>query len=260
MNSILTDSPPLTTFELADPSGVHEWQFQDASIRLLTRLYPDCSVFPFYPDVKYDDAVWKPDVAIVDRARGFWFVIEVEISTHHLEKHVMPQVTAFVEGEFSPNAAVQLATNLGITVDEATTILNVIPRQVGVVSNKHDLDWIRKLSTIGVQFVSIATYRNTTTNQAVHHVQGEFIPSTRSLGFGRVRAADGVVLTQAGGFWANGEFEIAGPDGSAKWICSVSEGRAWIMKSQGLIEFHDGAIVQFLKRNDGSLIVRMPYG
>lgn len=259
MNTIITGFPPVTAYELCDPTGVMEAEFEELAIRVLMQLYAGCLVFPFRPKVRYDDAVWNPDLALVDRNRSYWFVIEVEIATHHLERHVLPQVTAFSEGVYGEDAAEQLARGVGIHLQEAHTLLSIIPRDVVVVSNRYDERWTKKLDAVGVQHLAIASYRNITTSQAVHKIDGELIPVRRSLGFGRVRAEDGVIITQAGEFWKEGVVDIIGPEGTAKWICSVLEGKAWIMKKRGLIEFHDEAIVQFLLRYDGSLLVRAPY-
>jgi hypothetical protein len=259
MNTIVTDFPPLTAYELCDSSGVKEIEFQEVAIRLLSRLYPDSVVFPFHPNVRFEDAVWQPDLALVDRQLRYWFIIEVEISTHHLEKHVLPQVTAFSEGVYGDDAAKQLSNGMNISHNEARTLLSMIPRDVVVVSNRIDEKWTRKLASVGVQIMAITTYRNITTGQAVHNIEGELIPSQCSLGFGRVRAEDSAVVTQIGTFWNEGQFEISGPEGIARWECSVINGIAWLMKTKGLIEFHDGAIVQFLRRNDGSIVVRLPY-
>ncbi|MEK6303152.1 MAG: hypothetical protein AABO41_20765 [Acidobacteriota bacterium] len=259
MNTIITGFPPVTAYELCDPTGVLEAEFEAVVIRVLMQLYTDCIVFPFRPDVRYDDAIWNPDLALVDRNHGYWFVIEVEIATHHLEKHVLPQVTAFSEGMYGVNAAEQLARGVGINLSQAHTLLSVIPRDVVVVSNRYDERWTTKLDSVGVQHLAIASYRNVTTAQVVHKIDGELIPAQRSIGFGKVRAEDGVIVTQIGSFWKEGVFEIIGPEGAAKWICSILEGRAWLMKKRGLIEFHDQAFVQFLLRHDGSLLVRAPY-
>jgi hypothetical protein len=259
MNTVITGFPPTTTYELCDPTSVLEAEFEALVIRLLPHLYPGSVVFPFRPNVRFGDAVWRPDLALVEEHRRYWFVIEVEIATHHLEKHVIPQVTAFSEGTYGTDASEQLAKGLGISSGAAETLLSFIPRSVVVISNRYDELWTRKLDAIGVQHVAIATYRNGLTNQTVHHVEGDIVPFQTSLGFGLVRAKDAVIITQPKGFWKDGVVEIVGPEGSAKWTCTIIDGKAWIMKKRGLIEFHDGAIVQFLLRHDGSLLVRAPY-
>jgi len=168
-------------------------------------------------------------------------------------------VTAFCEGRYDSSAAGILSKALGIPPPKAETLLTTIPRDVVVVSNKRDEKWNQKLAALGVQHVLIETYRNKTTAQTIHKVEGELIPAHRSLGFGRVRLTDGVVLTQAGTFWKEGQVEMHGPDGVATWQCAITDGKAWLMKERGLIEFHDAAVVQFLLRYDGAVIIRLPY-
>jgi superfamily II DNA or RNA helicase len=199
--------------------------------------------------------------AMRDSVKGFayWFVVEVEITTHHLEKHVIPQVTAFCEGRYEENTAAILSAALDVKKERAETLLATIPRGVIVVSNKRDEKWNQKLMALGVQHILIETYRNKTTSQTVHKIEGDLIPAYRSLGFGRVSLTDNVIITQVGQFWKEGSIDIHGPNGIAKWQCAVTNGRVWLMKEQGLIEFHNDAIVQFLLRQDQTLIVRLPY-
>lgn len=259
MNTIITDSPPVTAFQLCDPTGIKEAQFESDAMRVLTHLYPDWLIFPFRPDVRHGGAVWNPDLAIVDRRNQYWFVVEVEIATHHLEKHVIPQVTAFLHGDYTNSAVVQLSKALNIPEERASTLLAYVPREVVVVSNRRDEVWDQKLAALGIQHLVVSTYRNTLTGQTLHKVDGEIIPLQKSLGFGRVRATDGVVVTLAGTFWRSRSYEIIGPEGVAPWQCSIESRNAWLMKQRGLIEFTDGAVVQFLLRSDNSILVREPY-
>src|ERR1035437_4963665 len=259
MNTIVTDSPPVTAFELTDPSGVKEPEFEEVVVRVLNHLQPGCIIFPFHPKVHHDDAVWMPDLAVVDKGFAYWFVVEVEIATHHLEKHVIPQVTAFCEGRYEENTAAILSAALNVKKERAETLLATIPRDVIVVSNKRDEKWNQKLMALGVQHILIDTYRNKTTSQTVHKIERDLIPAYRSLGFGRVSLTDNVIITQVGQFWKEGSIDIHGPNGIAKWQCAITNGRVWLMKEQGLIEFHNDAIVQFLLRQDQTLIVRLPY-
>src|ERR1051325_6446135 len=160
MNTIITDFPPLTTFELSDPSGVKEPEFEEVVVRVLKHLQPDSIIFPFHPKVHHNDAVWMPDLAVVDKSFAYWFVVEVETVKHHLEKHVIPQVTAFCEGRYDENAAKILSTALKVNMQQAKTVITTIPRDVVVISNKRDEKWNQKLAALGVQHIVIETYRN----------------------------------------------------------------------------------------------------
>lgn len=259
MNTIITNSPPITSFQLCDPTEIKESQFESDVLRVLDHLYPDWQVFQFRPDVYHGGAVWTPDLAIVDRRNEHWFVVEVEIATHHLEKHVLPQVSAFLHGDYAKSSALMLANAIGISEQSASTLLAYVPREVVVISNRRDEKWDKTLAALGVQHLVISTYRNTLTGQTLHRVDGEIFPVQKSLGFGRVRATDRVIVTQAGKFWHSSSYEITGPEGLAVWQCSVDGKSAWLMKQRGLIEFPDGAVVQFLLRADNTIYVRQPY-
>jgi|ERR1035438_2276631 hypothetical protein len=111
-----------------------------------------------------------------------------------------------------------------------------------------------------------STHKCTTQNRqksvvvkTVHKVEGDLLPAYRSLGFGRFSLTDGVIVTQVRQFLKEGSIEIHGPDGAAKWLCSTKGGKAWLMKEQELIEFHNDAFDQFLLRHDGTVSVRLPY-
>jgi hypothetical protein len=65
--------------------------------------------------------------------------LKLELSPpHHLEKHVIPQVTAFCEGRYDENAVKILSSVLAIKKQTAETLLATIPRDVIVVSNRRD--------------------------------------------------------------------------------------------------------------------------
>ena len=180
-------------------------------------------------------------------------------ATRKLQLSANEQATAFCEGRYDENTVSILSAALNVNDPQAETLLATIPRDVVVVSNGRDEKWNQKLAALGVQYIVIETYRNKTTNQMIHKIEGDLIPGYRSLGFGMVRLTDNVIVTQIGQFWKEGLIEIHGPAGVAKWQCSITNGRVWLMKERGLIEFHADAIVQFLLRQDETVIVRLPY-
>jgi hypothetical protein len=259
MNTVITNSPPITLYDLCDPTAVKETDFVNEVIRLVSHLYPNFHVFTFCPEVTDEEAVWKPDLAIVDKNLQFWFVVEVETASHNLEKHVLPQVQAFMRGDFAANSALLLARALGVSEKQGQTIMAYVPRDVIVIGNKIDGVWKSKLNSIGVHYLAIETYRNRVTAQTANRIDGDLIPAQRSIGFGQVRAIDRVITSKAGDFWKAGEYLITGPAGIANWTCVVADATAWLMKTSGILEFNDGAYVQFVQRLDGSVVVRSLY-
>lgn len=259
MNTIITDFPPITEYELCDCYSIAEAEFSLIAQRILGRTCPGAYLFPFQSDIQHDGVIWQPDLALVAPDYSYWYVIEVEIARHNLVKHVIPQVTAFVYGVYTSACRTSLAKALNISESKAETLLTCIPRHVAVVSNNPDTTWSTKLASIGAQHLVISTYRNKVTSQAVHALAGILVPAKKSIGFGRVRAIDGAIVTHAGEYWKDGSYTIAGPAGLAEWTCAVSGKAAWLMKSRGTLEMPDNVIVQFIEKNDGSIFLRLPY-
>lgn len=259
MNTIITDFAPPSVLQLRDASADKEADFEMMAVRILRVLYPNCKVFPFRPTVSFDGANWQPDLAIVDTSHRYWFVLEVETTNHHLEKHIIPQALAFAEGRYGNDAINTLRRELKLSPEEAATFLNYVPRYVAVISNRPDDLWTKKLESINVQHVAISSYHSAATNQTAHSVEGLLIPAEESLGFGRVRATDNAVVTREHEFWKDGQFQVIGPEGLNTWTCTTTDMHVWLMKKAGLIEFADNSIIQILLRSDGSLVFRLPY-
>jgi len=66
-------------------------------------VFPDFDVFPFKKDVisKRGDEYERPDLAMVRKDYGEWWIVEVELAAHSLG-HVMEQTTVFVDGDYNP--------------------------------------------------------------------------------------------------------------------------------------------------------------
>ena len=69
--------------------------------REMRKLLPSFAILDFSPfvlEMRVFDA--DPDLVLVDRNYGMWVVVEVELETHSLAHHVLPQVQTFVTGRY----------------------------------------------------------------------------------------------------------------------------------------------------------------
>ena len=244
MNAILVRNSHTLRFDLCDPSPVPEVEFEATAIEVLGEMYPDCHVIHFKPTIQFNGEGWRPDLALVDKKFRFWFVLEVEVSTHSLQKHVLPQVTAFKRGDYTGVEDV-LARSLEISLDRAKTLNRFVPRYVGVVSNHHDSHWQSALATENVQFVSIAAFHGISADKHALLVSGSFVAGERSVGFARVLASQQVMVTE-GAFWREGEYQIVSDDGTNVWVCTLGDGKAWLAMKRGVIRFPENTYVQIL--------------
>jgi len=238
-----------------DPTGRLERDFRKTVALVAPKLFPDFVVMPFTPKVVNQGSVWQPDLAFVDKRLGYWYVVEVEVQTHDLRKHVVPQVTAFRDGDYGADASMQMAKGLGVPSDNAATLIRSVPRYVLVISNSFDTDWSETLRSENISFVSIMEYGDTEKVQG-YFVEGYIEPPARSLGFGRVVASHNAVLIRKDPRWKNETYEIIDNAGKAVWDCVVDGDQVWLTKRRGFVLYEDGWFVQLMVDPSGALTMR----
>lgn len=258
MSLILTGYHPATQFDLVDPTSVSEEAFSSEAMEIIRRLHPDCKLFKFNPIVTYDGVRWRPDMALVHEDHRYWFVIEAEIAVHHLEKHILPQVDGLANGIYEIEAAKQLSKNLDISVADAQSLIEFVPRYVAVVSNNPSAVWSTKLATFNVQHVAISTFRDRSSSQTVHKVDGAFIADAHSIGFGLVHATENAISTRDVPDLTLGEFEARTYKGVSKWTSLKADGKIWLVK-KGPIEFEPQKYVQILRSSTGQIVINKIY-
>src|SRR5690348_1995182 len=82
-------------FSLVDPTSFAEIAFEAEVVKALARLYQDywCGVFAGAFLFETDRRV--ADLALIHKSLSHWFVVEVELISHSLEGHVLPQIRCF---------------------------------------------------------------------------------------------------------------------------------------------------------------------
>jgi len=233
-----------------------EDEFELTVISVLKELYPDCWIIRFRAKIRHNGEGWCPDLAVVEKRFRYWFVVEVEISTHSLQKHVLPQVRAFKRGDYGEEAKITLAKQLVISTDKAGTLLAFVPRYVAVVCNVLEPIWEKALLAENVQFMAIASYDGGYANKKALLVTGSLVAGEQSLGFGRVLTSQQVIMTEINSFWQAKEYKIIDPNGSTTWACTVDSSRAWLAKKRGLIQIPEGSIVQFVLQGEDQVEIR----
>ncbi len=255
VKTIVLDRDYLPTLDQMDSTAIPENRFEATALRVLKSLHPTCHVFQFKPTVSYNGTGWRPDLALVEKNMGYWFVIEVEIATHSLQRHIMPQVTAFRFGDYGQEACQKLSENLSITLQQAQTLIKHVPQYVAVVSNSDNTEWDKALAAENIQFVSIAGFQDVQ-GQTAHLVTGTLKPAQRSLCFGTAFSTFQAIRLPQSDFWREQIYRVTDSTGTATWECTLQEGYAWLAKRRGVINIDDRTPVQFLLRDDDSLLLR----
>lgn len=253
--TILLDEPHLPRFDKADPTAGLEAEFEGVALRILARLYPSCHVFAFRPLVVHNGVGWRPDLAVIDKNWAYWFIVEVEITTHSLEKHVLPQVRAFRDGDYGADTCSAVAEAAGISAERAATLVKYVPRYIAVVSNQEEADWASALSAENVQYLSVAGYRRSLGPPA-YLVTGLLHPAERSVGFGTALPSHQGIRLPRNDFWQQGAYRVVEANGVAEWDCFVDAQVVWLTKRKGIVTLPEKAWVQLIAQDDGLLLLR----
>jgi hypothetical protein len=247
------------TFELRDPDGMSESEFEYKVAKALICIYPDYHhVFPFTGSFAFEDRTYKPDIALVAKDFSHWFVIEVELLSHSLSGHVMPQVRSFRWGEPQTDCIVSLMRSTGREEGAIRTLLRAVPKAVAVIANKASYDWELSLAALDVQFLSASIFASQGGVEAVE-LTGQLEILESHIAFGKFSAIDGALRFARIVPIADGDIQISDPNGaSARWIVTRDAEWAWVQKARGRPDIEDGNQIQLVRSIGGRLILKRP--
>jgi hypothetical protein len=114
----------------------------------------------------------RPDLALIDPLYRYWWVIEVELTSHSLRGHVIPQISTFVEGSYG-TTHVSALSKQSPQLDEAklrAMMLGEAP-EVVVISNRMDSAWKDSIEKSGAHLVVLNVFRSDKSRD-IFHLEG----------------------------------------------------------------------------------------
>lgn len=135
--------------------------------RLITQeaadLFPGLIVVPFKEAVEYEGVWKKPDLAIIDPECRVWWVAEVELAHHSLDRHVLPQVEVLARGSYGERHAARLAEAApALGHDRIEAMLRGAQPTVAVIVNQPVPGWEQPLTREGALLVIVEVFRSDT--------------------------------------------------------------------------------------------------
>lgn len=248
---------PDMIFTLSDPDAPSETEFEGFALRAFGCLYPQYQCVVFGGRFFYEEEYRKPDLAMIARDSSHWFIVEVELLSHSLDRHVLPQVQAFRYGEPQKECASILARELGVDIGAAHTLIDRVPRAVVVVANGHSVEWERSLSAHQTQFLTVSRFVSPS-GQEAFEASGALLATKESLGFGLYSAPDGMIRFTASVNLPDGPIQLETKNGGASlWRVIRDDRHAWITKESGRPDIPNGAYVQLIRTVDGKITMRL---
>lgn len=244
-------------FTMSDPDLPSETEFEAITLRAFGCIYPQYQCIVFGGRFLYEGEYRKPDLAMIARDRSHWFVVEVELVSHSLEGHVLPQVRAFRYGEPQRECTDILSRELGIDLGEGATLIKRVPRAVVVVSNRARVDWENMIRAHQGQLLVVTRFEGPSGREAFE-VSGSLAAVKESLGFGTYSAQDGTIRFAIAINLPDGHIQMEMTSGiTSLWRVIRDERFAWVMKDTGRLDVPDGTLIQLIRTIDGRITLRI---
>lgn len=141
-----------------------EATFEDQIASLLEKVFDDWHVIRFKSDVYSDiyDNTSRPDLALIHKAYKSWCVVEVETSSHDIGRHIIPQVTTFLDGRYNQNHARTILKNYStiFKVQQLENLICNVQPEVFVISESYNPEWHKILKNEGCKYFAFEPHES----------------------------------------------------------------------------------------------------
>ena len=90
-------------YDEVSAKALRESEFEAIFLKNVDVIYPDYYTIPFKVVVESEHGTAKADLALIDKDYLNWWVIEVEMSRHSLNGHVLPQIEILSNAVYGEN-------------------------------------------------------------------------------------------------------------------------------------------------------------
>lgn len=150
-------------FSSLGSGAVFEKEFERVLVQESERLFPGFFCVPFTEPVNFKGVWKKPDLALIDKQYRIWWVVEVELSHHSLDGHIIPQIEVFTYGDYgSAHAEALIAKGPELEPEKVIDMVRGSDPKVLVVVNETCPDWVRPLQMFGAELAVVEVFRSDT--------------------------------------------------------------------------------------------------
>ena len=148
-------------YDQLGPGSLYEQEFERILLQYLGQLCPGHVAVPFKKTVRSANEAARADLALIQADYLSWWVVEVELTSHHLEAHVMPQVTTLAGAVYEQSAADYLAEKSDqLDRESLREMLRGDQPRVLVIANDRPRTWERRLTAAGARLAVFQIFRS----------------------------------------------------------------------------------------------------
>lgn len=148
-------------FEPLSPAAQYERDYERLILGHAGLLFPGFVAVEFKQPITSVYGTAIPDIALIDREYRAWWVVEVELASHDLDRHVEPQVQVLSTGEYGELHARALGATAGhISLNRCIEMVRWVPPKVLVVVNAPARTWSERLRQYDVKVAIVEVFRS----------------------------------------------------------------------------------------------------
>jgi hypothetical protein len=149
-------------FDPVQADSIYESDLEDLIIAHSASLYPNFWVIKYKRVIESEYGTAKPDLAFIEKNYRIWYLCEVELGTHDLSGHVVPQIMVFSNARVGDTEAQYIAgREPHLNAVQLAAMMKGEAPGVVVLVNHFDQSWRRILGQWGALVGFIEIYRDT---------------------------------------------------------------------------------------------------
>ena len=155
-------------------NSMYESRFEKLFLGQVDTLFPMYYTIPFKFSVSSEDGTAKADLALIDKNYLGWWVVEIEMSRHSLNHHVLPQVKILSNASYDDDVADYFVRKRpSLNIDKLKSMMRGKQPRVMVVLDLPKMTWQEKLSKHQA-ILSVFQVFKSSDNKFVYRINGEY--------------------------------------------------------------------------------------
>jgi hypothetical protein len=160
-------------YEELSSNSLYESEIERILLQNADTIFPAFYLIPFKKTVFSEDSSAKADFVLIDKQYREWWVVELEISSHSLKGHVIPQVQSLLAANYGEEeASYILQKTENLDSNQLQNLITNHPPNVMVIVNSSNVFWQEPLKKIGVDLFIFEIFRSDK-NQHIFRINGK---------------------------------------------------------------------------------------
>jgi hypothetical protein len=153
---------------------MYESRFEEIFLSQVDVLFPEYITVPFKFSVTSDEGTAKADLALIDKNYLGWWVIEVEMSRHSLNRHVLPQVRILSNAFYGDDVAQYFVNKRpNLDLEKLKSMMRGKQPRVIVVLDSPKIKWREKLEKYDAILSLFQIFRSSD-DQYIFKINGQY--------------------------------------------------------------------------------------